>query len=251
MSGSERNHVPWRFANATLRWASSVDRLPRGSGRRRARPRPRGSRSPRTRQRRVEPLARGPRPRRSGRRRTGRGRASAIHSRCVGGLDAAGRARRPARGSRGAGAAGASPCSSAISRARATRRGLREVDASPRGSARAGRSRATSGARPSRREPRPRGARGRRVRRERVGVEAARDRAQVQPGAADEDRDAAAAGDAGERLRGVAHEVRDGERLVGLDEVEAVMRDAGAAPRRRPWPCRCRGRGRPAANRPR
>ena len=125
MSGSARNHVRWRFANATLRRASSsiaassvelaVEDRPRLAVADRARtPGSAGSnRSRSARASSMRPASNWARARaaiRSRVRRPGRRRA---------------RARRPGPGSRAAGGRGASPASSAISRARTTRRGLR------------------------------------------------------------------------------------------------------------------------------
>ena len=120
-----RNHVRWRLAKATLRWASSVDRRLARRARRRGRPTPRGSRWRRTpaapgRSARGAPRASSMRPASN----WARARA-AIRAPVVGRLEPRGRARRPAPGSRAAGGSGASPRSSAISRARTTRRGLR------------------------------------------------------------------------------------------------------------------------------
>ena len=57
---------------------------------------------------------------------------------------------------------------------------------------------------------------------------AARDHAQVQAGAADEDGDPAACRDAARAASARASEVGRRERLVGVDEVQAVVRDARA-----------------------
>ena len=59
-------------------------------------------------------------------------------------------------------------------------------------------------------------------------VQAAGDRSQVQPGPAGEDRGPASLGDGPEGGTGMVGEVRHAERLVGVDEVEAVVRDPGA-----------------------
>ena len=74
------------------------------------------------------------------------------------------------------------------------------------------------------------------VARQRVGVEAARDRAQVEPGPAGQDRDAAGTVDPGQGVARMGREVGHAERLVGVDEVEAVMGD--------PRPIRRAGLGR-------
>ena len=63
---------------------------------------------------------------------------------------------------------------------------------------------------------------------QRIGIEPAGDGAQVQPGAADQDRDAAALRDAPQGIVGVADEMGDRERFVGLHEIEAVMPNVGA-----------------------
>jgi len=63
---------------------------------------------------------------------------------------------------------------------------------------------------------------------QRVGVEPARDAAQVQSRAADEDRQAILLGDAGEGRARVPDEVRHGEGLVGLHEIQPVVRHVAA-----------------------
>ena len=62
------------------------------------------------------------------------------------------------------------------------------------------------------------------VMRESVRVEATGDRAQVESGATDQDRQPAARADSGKGARRLRNEVGDGKRLVRVDEVETVMR---------------------------
>ena len=121
----------------------------------------------------------------------------------------------------------ASPCSSAISSARTTRRGLRRSIC--RGARRGEPAQPVDERLEAvrcelRLEPCPHLG----VARQRVGVEPARDGAQVQPGSADEDGNAVPLADPGQGRTRVADEVGHGERLVRVDEVEAVMGDAGA-----------------------
>ena len=59
-------------------------------------------------------------------------------------------------------------------------------------------------------------------------VETVEQRAEVEAGAAGDDRQAPTGGDGGERLAGVAGPVAGVETLVGIDEVEEVVRDEGA-----------------------
>jgi hypothetical protein len=73
-------------------------------------------------------------------------------------------------------------------------------------------------------DPRP----NRRVARERVGIDASCDGAEVEAGAADKDRDAAADGQVAKHSGGMRDEVRDAERRVRFDEVEAMVRNEGA-----------------------
>jgi hypothetical protein len=63
---------------------------------------------------------------------------------------------------------------------------------------------------------------------ERVGIDASCDGAEVEAGAADKDRDAAADGQVAKHSGGMRDEVRDAERRVRFDEVEAMVRNEGA-----------------------
>ena len=237
MSGSARNQVRWRFAKATLRWASraiavlerrlAIEDRPRFAVADRAECRERG----------IETLAQDARLLQRGRRRTvrGRGPRSAADARPG---RASGRARSPRPGSRAAPVARRHPTISAISRARTTRRWIAQVDAGGRG--RRDRPQALDqGREPIGLEVALDPGADRRVARKRVGVQAAGDRPQVQPGAAGEDRDAATLVDRRERASGVGREVRDAEWLVGIRPDRG--RDAAPSPARRrwPWPCRC------------
>ena len=60
------------------------------------------------------------------------------------------------------------------------------------------------------------------------GKETVEQGAEIEAGAADEERQAAAGGDAVDGLAGVAGPVAGGEGLVGIDEIEAVVGDEGA-----------------------
>ena len=218
-----RSAGAWRRRRSAWRRARS---RPPSSVRRRGPPTPRDSRSPR-RPAATDRTARAGRvPLRSARHRTGRApaRRSSVRGR-PGSTVSPSHATGPSYPS-GSGTP-ASPCSSAISSARTTRRGLRRSICAARVGA-------------SRREPvdervqavrfqvrlEPRPNLG--IARERVGVEPAGDGAQVQPGSAGEDRDAIPLADRGQRRTRVADEVGHRERLVGVDEVEAVVRDASA-----------------------
>ena len=202
------------------------------------------------RQRRDRTARAGRAPPRSGRRRTGRGRGSRSARRARAGRRSA-RARRSGPGSRAAAAAGRRHAAR-----RSRGRGRRGAGCAgrrrPRVPARAPRAASTEAqqavgdrARPRAGRGRPGRSAGRRCRgraRRRAG------RGPVPPAriATPPSR-----GQVGQDAAGVRGEVGDAERLVRVDEVEAVVRDARPVRRRRPWPCRCRGRGRPGASRPR
>ena len=66
------------------------------------------------------------------------------------------------------------------------------------------------------------------VARQRGGVDAAGDRAEVEAGATGQDRDAVALPEVGQHRAGVGDEVGDAERLVRVDQVEAVVGHPGA-----------------------
>ena len=72
----------------------------------------------------------------------------------------------------------------------------------------------------------------RRVGRQRVRVEPARDRAQPEARPADQQPDPAAAAEVAQHVQRMLAEVGDAERLVRLDEVQPVMRDPRALRRR-------------------
>ena len=247
-AGSRRNQVAWRFANwwlcsASARHASS------SVTRRRGTPSSRGSRSRRTTEGRIPALAQGarlldeagvelgpgtrgdpppvlarPRRRAGGRARApGRRRARAAARR-----RAARRSR--GRGRRGAGCAGRSGrrgCGAIAEQARPRAPRRRRAPARRRGAPAAP---GPTAARPCRSPPRPPAARTpcrrRGCRRRRRAPSRLERRQRVRP------------------------EVGDRVRLVGIDEVEAVVDDPSPAPPASPSPCRCRGRGRPAASRP-
>ena len=119
--------------------------------------------------------------------------------------------------------AAASPTSSARSRARSTRRGLRRsVRAALAGSRAPGGRRGLAG--PRSRAPR-RGAHGPPGSTAGGEVEAVDQGSDVQPGAAHEDRQRPAARDFGDERPRSLGPVGDGERLVGLDEVDEMMRN--------------------------
>ena len=224
--GSERNQVRWRFAKATLRFASSsiaavacqfaVEDRPRlavaDRRERTAAPDRTAHGAPCASSMRpasnwararsaiqcswIARLHREPEPR-DGRRRSRAAPARPRHP-------AARRSR--ARGRRGAGCAG-----------RSVRRASGRAGAAARRAVEAVRSSTPS-----------RAGRGPRVAREGVGVEPSSDGPQVQPGSAGEDGDAVPLRDPGEGRPRVTDEVGHRERLVRVDEVEAVVRDAGA-----------------------
>ena len=200
--------------------ASSSIAASRGRARRRGAPRPRGSRSRR-------------RPAAPGSNRSRRARASSMSP-----ASNWARARFAIRARGRAGRRQAEPGHRA-------RRSRAAAAAERRHGARRSRARARPGAgcagraaRPARREASsrrerrqavgasaPRCRRARRHRRQRRGIEAARDGPQIEAGPAGQDRDAAARARSAQ-TPGRGDEVGDRERLVRLDEVEAVMRDA-------------------------
>ena len=81
------------------------------------------------------------------------------------------------------------------------------------------------------------------------GKEPARQRAVVEAGSADEDRQPAARGDVANRGRGLARIPRRRVSSSRIGDVDEVVGDAAAARRAAPCPCRCRSRGRPRSNR--
>ena len=227
MSGSARNQVRWRLANATFRAGVVRRSPPRGRRARRGRRRPRGSRWRRRRAGRPGVALRaGPPPPRAGRPRTGPRARAPIHRGVDPRVDAQAQPDRPARDSRAAPAAARRPgarrsrgpgrrdagcagrCAAATAGASATsrRRAPRSPSAvelalelAPGGrgrSAAASSGEAAGRRRAGRARCRRRGSRRRRARRCRRAPSV-----------------------------GVAREVGDAERLVRVDEVEAVMRD--------------------------
>ena len=194
-----RNHVRWRLASSVSRRRPRRS-PPRASACRRARRTPRDSRSRRRPERRGSSGRGARRPPRRGRRRTGRARGPRSSRDASRGRRRRGRATATGARSRAPPGSGRSPWRYAISRARTTRRGLREVDV--RGEGRREVAEPLDERRQALRlELELQRRAQRRVRRDEVEREPARDGAEVEPGAADEERPAAARGDLVERRR--------------------------------------------------
>ena len=249
-AGSRRNQVRWRLANCDVALRVQVDRRLPASARRRDRPALAVADRRERRQRRVVPLAEGPRlvDEAGVELRAGPGRRSA--GRCSAGLDDELEPERPAPGSRRAAGAARRPRASAISRARTTRRGLRRsVRAASAGASAASRAgerlepvalevapRSPPGPSGVRRAARPCRCR----RRRRAARTRCRRRGSPIPPRSPRAR---------ERGRARGPELGDAERLVGIHEVEAVVDDPSPLRGRRLRRADVEARGRPAASR--
>ena len=257
-SGSRRNHVRWRLAKRRVASTIAATRRRRASRAPRRRRASRDSRrcaqpgaSSRIARARAAPRTSSRKPGGDHRVRAGRDArvelgAAARRGRSRARRTAARRSRAPPASRTAAGRSRAPP----RARARCAPRRAGGCARPPRDRARARRAvqRGDARARPPARAARraARGARGG------AGQRPRRSDADVEPGAADDQRRPPARVRCRRcAARGRRAEARGVEGVVGLDQVEAVVRHARALRRRSASPCRCRGRGRPGASRPR